>query len=149
MENLLKENSIAFYLDYGTIVYQPRDTTLGKEKIIPEHFLIFNSSGARPIQLYRRQILELIRQLPKAYLAFKENDTSFCVDIVANETQRISLDVSDYNNQTYLFLKKRFKPKDKANDPDQDWIYTRSNVSFNPNQDHAVKILEFVLSCHL
>jgi hypothetical protein len=147
MENQLKKSPMVFSLNYGTIVYQPK--SLGKEKIISEHFLIFNSSGARPIQLYRSQILKLVRQLSQAYLAFKENDTSFCVDIAANETQRISLEVSDYNDQTYLFLKKRFKPKDKANDPDQDWIYTRSNVSFNPDQDDVVKILGFVLTCHL
>ena len=135
-------------LSYGTLLYQPVDRSLGQEERIPEHFLLFNnSSGARPIQLYRNQMLELIRQLPKAYLAFRENDTSFCIDIAATKTERITLEVSDYNDETYLFLKKRFKPKDKADDPDQDWIYTRSNVSFNPDQDDPTEMLKFVLFC--
>jgi len=142
----IKTGQAMFDLLYGTIVYQPKSISQ-KDKIIPEHFLIYNSSGSRPIQLYRREILELIRQLPKAYEAFKTKDASFCVDITANKTQRIILEVSLYNDNAYLFLKKMFKPEDKVNDPDQEWIYTKSNVSFNPEKDDAVEMLRYVLKC--
>jgi hypothetical protein len=135
-----------FDLLYGTIVYQPKSISQ-KDKIIPEHFLIYNSSGSRPIQLYRREILELIRQLPKAYQALETRDASFSTEIATNKTQRIILEVSLYNDKGYLFLKKMFKPVDKANDPDQEWTYTKSNVSFNPEKDDAEEMLRFVLKC--
>jgi hypothetical protein len=40
-----------------------------------------------------------------------------------------------------------FKPVDKADDPDQEWTYTKSNVSFNPEKDDAEEMLRFVLKC--
>lgn len=141
------ENTFAFYLKYGTIVYQPRDRSLSEEESIPEHFSIFNSTGARPIQLYRNEVMKLTRELPKAYLAFKKGDTSFCIDIVVSKSQRITLEVCSYNDKYYLFLKKSFKPADKVNDPNQDWIYTRSNVSFIPDEDDVNQLLRFVLNC--
>ena len=130
-------------ITYGTIIYQPKYVNQ-EDKIIPEHFLICNSSGARPIQLYRRLIMRLLHQLPKAYQAFREGDTSYCIDIATTKTQRITLEVNDYNEKTYLFLKKSFKPEDKADDPNQEWIYTKSNVSFNPDKDDVNEMILFV-----
>jgi hypothetical protein len=136
-----------FELSYGTIVYQAKSVSQGG-KIIPEHFLICNSSGARPIQLYRRQMLELLRQLPKAYQAFRDGDTSCCVNIALSKNQCVNLEVSSYNEQPYLFLKKTFKPEDKVDDPNQEWIHTKSNVSFNPDKDNVVEMLTFVTFCN-
>ena len=129
-------------LSNGTIIYQPKHVN-HEDKIIPEHFLICNSSGARPIQLYRRQLMELFQKLPKAYQAFREGDTSYCIDIATTKTQRVTLEVSDYNDKIYLFLKKSFKPEDKVDDPDQEWIHTKSNVSFNPDKDDVNEMILF------
>jgi len=143
----LAERNNIFHLEYGTVVYEPEDKTLNLEKRIPEHFSIFNSSGARPVQLYRSQMVKLTQLLPRAYEAFAQGDTSFCTEVAVNKSQRITLEVSNYNEKNYLFLKKSFKPPEKMDDPAQEWIHTKSNISFNPDKDDASQLLKFVLYC--
>ena len=143
------ETSTVFYLEYGTVVYEPEYKSLDPEERIPEHFNIFNYSGARPIQLYRNQMVKLTRLLPVAYQAFKQGDTSFSAEVVKNKSQLITLEVSDYKDKTYLFLKKRFKPPETVDDPNQEWIHTKSNVSFHPDVDDASRLIKFVLNCRV
>ena len=143
-----EDKFISLNLANGTLVYKPEVITVSEEKKkIPKHFLLFNMSGARPIQLYPKQMLEVLRQLPKAYTAVGEGDTSYKVTIVQSKTQMIFLEVSEYKDRMYLFLKKMFKPEEMANDPDQCWLYTRSNVSFDPKMDQPTHLLKFILDC--
>jgi len=142
------EKFISLNLANGTLVYKPKVKSLSEEKKeIPQHFLLFNLSGARPIQLYPKQMLEFLRQLPKAHAAVREGDTSYKVDIAKSRTQLIFLEVSEYKDKMYLFLKKMFKPEELADDPDQCWLYTRSNVSFDPKMDQPTHLLKFILDC--
>jgi len=143
-----EDKLISLNLANGTLVYKPEVKSLGEEKKkVPKHFLLFNLSGARPIQLYPKQMLEVIRQLPKAYAAVREGDTSYKVDIAKSKTQLIFLEVNEYRDRIYLFLKKMFKPEDLADDPEQCWIYTRSNISFDPEMDQPMHLLKFILDC--
>ena len=141
------QRSTVFYLAHGTIFYEPETKPDDDTKGIPEHFEICNLSGARPIQLYRSELVKLAQLLPKAYLAYKEADSSFCLEIKATKSERVTLEVSQYNEKMYLFLKKSFKPQDKVDDPDQEWIHTKSNVSFDPDKDNASQLLKYASKC--
>ena len=63
------------------------------------------------------------------------------------KTLRVTLEVNEHNDQFYLFLKKSFKPTDKADDPEQDWIYTKSIVQLDVLEDNPYALEKFVLSC--
>ena len=111
-------------------------------------FLFCNHKMTKPIQLYSRQVHTLVKHLPTAYSALNEGDTSYCLVIAVNKTQRVTLEVNLYNDKHYLFLKKCFKPEETADNPQQDWIYTRSSLLFDPKTDDPDAMLAFVLSCY-
>jgi len=144
---VFSQKSVVFCLENATIFYESETKPDDDTKGIPEHFEIYNSSGARPIHLYRSELVKLAQLLPKAYLAYKEADSSFCSEIKATKSERVTLEVSQYNEKMYLFLKKSFKPRDKVDDPDQEWIHTKSNVAFDPDKDNASQLLKYASKC--
>lgn len=117
-------------------------------KIIPDtwHFTNEKLMG-KSIQLYGSQATNLIKRLPDAYKAFLHGDTSYYLVLDETKTQKLTLEVYTYNDKIELSMKKLFKPDDKADDPDQDWIHTGHFVSFDPLEDDPDEMLEFVLSC--
>ena len=140
-----------FYFANGFVRYQQSDPVVseeGKKTQNASVFLLFNNRMARPIQLYSKQMLQLVQRLPEAYLAMQEGNMPYSVVIAINKGQRITLDISDYNEKYYVFLNKCFKPPDKTEDPEQDWLYTKSGVLFDPDQDDAMKLMDFVQACY-
>ena len=120
----------------------------GKKERDFGYFSFFNHNMATPLRLYCKQMHTLVQNLPEAYYALDKGDTSYCLVVSLNKGQRITLEVSAYNDKHYLFLKKCFKPKDKADDPEQDWIHTRSSLLFDPEKDDPMDLHKFVLSCY-
>ena len=120
----------------------------GKKERDFGYFSFFNHNMATPLRLYCKQMHTLVQNLPEAYYALYKGDTSYCLVVSLNKGQRVTLEVSAYNDKYYLFLKKCFKPKDKADDPEQDWIHTRSSLLFDPEKDDPVDLNKFVLSCY-
>lgn len=114
---------------------------------IPDTWEFFNSRLAgKSIQMYASQVLTLIELLPSAYMAFENGDTTFFKVIAENKTQRLSLEIYIYKDKRYLSMRKYFKPEDKADDPNQGWLPTGSNISFHPNQDDPEYLLDFILT---
>ena len=146
-----KPKPTIFYLANGFVRYQQGEPVVseeGKKTQNASVFLLFNNRMARPIQLYSKQMLQLVQRLPEAYLAMQEGNMPYSVVIAINKGQRITLDISDYNEKYYVFLNKCFKPPDKTEDPEQDWLYTKSGVLFDPDQDDAMKLMDFVQACY-
>ena len=120
----------------------------GKRERDIGYFSFFNHNMANPLRLYSKQMHTLVQHLQEAYYALDKGDTSYCLVVAINKNQCITLEVSDYNDKQYLFLKKCFKPQDKADDPMQDWIHTRSSILFDPEKDDPIELLKFTLSCY-
>lgn len=114
---------------------------------VADYFLFCKHYKVAPIRLYRKQMLEFVQELPKAFDAVVNGHSGYCWVVFNNKTNRITLEVNEYDGQYFLFLKKSFKPEDKAEDPNQDWIYTKSNVQLDPRLDNVYALEEFVLSC--
>lgn len=115
-----------------------------KQKRLPVFDLV-NRHMAKPIQLYGNQMLRLIEELPTAYEAFYSADDGYRFELVKAKDQLVTLEVSLYNNKTYLFLKKYFKPEDHPYG--NQWVPTRSMLSFNPDSDDPDKLLDFYADC--
>ena len=142
---------LIFELANGFVRFKPKEQQVledGKKEPDGGYFLFCNHKMTPPIRLYSKQVHALVRHLPTAYCALKEGDTSHFMVIAVNKVQRVTLEVNLYNDKYYLFLKKCFKPEEKADDPQQDWIYTRSSLLFDPETDDPTKMLDFVYSCY-
>ena len=144
----------SFSLARGYIQYKPVAPSLNPEEQQDEnpppkddYFLVFKSGHAKPIRLYRQHMLHLAQALPHAYNAVLEGDASYCKTIIITKTLRVTLEVNEHNDRYYLFLKKSFKPVDNDNDPEQDWIYTKSIIQLDPLEDDPYAMEKFVLSC--
>ena len=147
----VKPRSLLFDLANGFVRYKPKEQQVledGKKEQEGGYFLFCNHNMTTPIRLYSRQVQALVKHLPTAYCALKEGDTSYCLVVAINKAQRITLEVNLYNDNYYLFLKKCFKPEDKVDDPQQDWIYTRSSLLFDTKTDDPTKLQDFILSCY-
>jgi hypothetical protein len=98
--------------------------------------------------------------LPEAYHAYQLlGDTSYKEIISENKTQLLVLEINpvvvnnkgDNSNNTnistqlVLSLKKYYKPEDKADDEDQDWLPTSNSVPFDPELDNPDALLEYIL----
>lgn len=114
-------------------------------KVIPDTFG-FHSTAAKGIGLYGSQLVTLVRHLPDAYQAFEQGSPYYFV-IEKTKTSLLTLEISTYNDQTNVSLKKSFKPEDKADDPEQDFIPSGQFMHFDPEQDDPDDILEFALKC--
>ena len=97
------------------------------------------------ILLFGNQMFKLVRELRNAYKAYQRSDESYQFVVVENKTHRVTLEVSLYQDKTYLFLKRYFQNRDGP-DPDT-WLPTKGVVSLNPNQDDPAKMLRYVLKC--
>ena len=117
-------------------------------KIIPDTYLFFNDNLlGKSVQLYGNQAITLCKRLPDAFMAFFNQEPYYFV-IDENKTQLLTLEIYTYKDKTYVSLKKSFKPDDKADDPNQDWIPTGHHVSFIPDQDDPDDMLDFILMCN-
>ena len=144
----------SFSLARGYVQYKPVALSLNSEEqqdpnppSKDDYFLVFKSGHAKPIRLYRQHMLHLAQALPHAYNAVLEGDATYCKTIVITKTLRVTLEVNEHNDRYYLFLKKSFKPVDKEDDPEQDWIYTKSIIQLDPLEDDPYAMEKFVLSC--
>jgi len=116
-------------------------------KIIPDTWLFFNDNVlGKSVQLYGSQAVKLCKHLPEAYQAFVRGDPYYKV-IDENKTQLLTLEIYTYKDKTNVSLKKSFKPEDKADDPNQDWLPTGHHISFVPAEDDPEDMLDFVLMC--
>lgn len=116
-------------------------------KIIPDTWLFFNDHVmGKSIQLYGSQAITLFKRLPDAYEAFYRGEPYYFV-VDENKTQLLTLEIYTYNEKTNVSLKKSFKPEDKADDPNQDWVATGHHISFIPDEDDPDDMLDFVLMC--
>ena len=144
----------SFSLARGYIQYKPVTSCLNPDEqqdktppLTNDYFLVFKHAQVKPIRLYRQHVLQLAQTLPHAYSAVIQGDASYCKVIAITKTLRVTLEVNEHNDQFYLFLKKSFKPTDKADDPEQDWIYTKSIVQLDVLEDNPYALEKFVLSC--
>jgi hypothetical protein len=161
-----KTKSKRFNLSRGFIKFRPGSTSAEKmiirqqqkqwelskkkdkmPKVIPDTWLFFNEYALeKNVQLYGSQAVKLFKHLPDAYEAFLRGDPYYKV-IDENKTQLLTLEIYTYNEKTNVSLKKSFKPEDKADDPDQDWLPTGHHVTFTPHEDDPDEMLDFVLMC--
>ena len=116
-----------------------------EEAVYPDSWVFFNLNLAS-IQLYASQCITLVKHLPAAYAAFNKGDTSYVAIVGQGKTQRITLEVNEYKEKMYIRMKKYFKPDGTEDDPMQDWLYTGSIVSFDPELDNPHALLNFVLT---
>lgn len=136
-----------------TIRQQQREWEMSNKKdkmpkIIPDTWLFFNDYDlGKSVQLYGSQAVKLFKLLPDAYEAFSNGEPYYRV-IDENKTQLLTLEISTYKDRTNISLKKLFKPEDKADDPNQDWLPTGNQISFDPNEDDPDDMLDFVLMCY-
>jgi len=160
-----KTNKKANRLDmtYGFVRFRPGSSTAEKmtirkqqrewdksrkdkmPKVIPDTFG-FNSTAGKGIGLYGSQLVTLVKHLPDAYQAFEQGLPYYFV-IDKTKTSLLTLEIATYNDQTNVSLKKFFKPEDKADDPDQDFIASGQFMHFDPDRDDPEDILEFALKC--
>lgn len=105
------------------------------------------------IHLFGNQMFKMIRELRRnAYKAYDRSDDTYQFVVTENKTHRVTLEVSLYQDKTYLFLKRYWKNLDGHGpfagmmDPDT-WLPTKGVVSLDPHQDDPVKMLRFVLRC--
>lgn len=118
-------------------------------------FWFYNSRLSNPMLLYGNQTVRLISELPRAYKAFRIRDYSYRFVLVENKHTLITLEVTNYRDKPYLFLKKYFKPNRSTLHPssplgevdENAWLPTKSSVSFDPDTDHPQALLRFVLTC--
>jgi len=162
-----KPKSKCLVLSKGYIRFRPGSTTAEKmairqerertdmsmwdkiPKIIPDTWLFFNDMlMGHGIQLYGSQATRLFKNLPHAYKAFLQGDTSYYYVVDETKTQKVTLEVHTYKDKTYVSMKKLFKPEDKADDPNQDWIATGHFISFDAIEDDPDDMLDFVLMCN-
>jgi len=104
----------------------------------------------KAIQLYASQVGRLAELLPEAYVALLGEDTTYLEIISESKTQRLTLEVGYYKMKEVsliqLAMKKYYKPENKAEDEEQDWLPTSSHVKFDPQQDDPDGLLEYILS---
>jgi hypothetical protein len=115
---------------------------------------------SKGLPLYGSQVNKLMEVLPEAYHAYQLlGDTSYKEIISENKTQLLVLEINpvvvnnkgDNSNNTnistqlVLSLKKYYKPEDKADDEDQDWLPTSNSVPFDPELDNPDALLEYIL----
>lgn len=102
------------------------------------------------IQLFGSQIGILTELLPEAYAALLNKDTSYFEIVSETKTLRLTLEIGFYKIKDQdilqLTMKKYYKPEDKADDEEQDWLPTSSFVRFDPDRDDPEELLEYTLS---
>ena len=64
--------------------------------------------------MFGNQVIRLTKELPKAYKAYQNGDSSYRYVLCEDKSNLIALEVSYYNEKNYLFLKKYFKPSPEA-----------------------------------
>jgi hypothetical protein len=154
-----------FTLSHGVIRFNPGSTSEEKmsirqqhremeesglkrdiAKIIPDTWLFFNQQlFGKPIQLYGSQALKLCQLLPAAYAAWHNEDTTYYEIVGQTKTQFTTLEVNIFKEKMNVTLKKCFKPDDKADDPNQDWIPSGHFVNFDPDEDDPNEMMDFIL----
>ena len=144
----------SFSLARGYIQYKPVTFSLNPDEQQDQnptpkddYFLVFKNAHAKPIRLYRQHMLHLAQALPYAYNAVIQGNATYCKTITITKTLRVTLEVNEHNDRYYLFLKKSFRPVDQADNPEQDWIYTKSIIQLDPLEDNPYALEKFVLSC--
>ena len=104
----------------------------------------------KSIQLYASQVGKLVELLPEAYDALLAKDTTYFEIVSESKTLRLTLEVGYYKfkeqDMIQLALKKSYKPEDKADDEDQDWLPTSSHIKFDPERDEPEALLEYILA---
>lgn len=113
---------------------------------------------SKGMALYGSQVDKLMEVLPEAYHAYQLlGDTSYREIISETKTQLLVLEINpvtvkngpnsiDVSSQLVLSLKKYYKPEDKAEDEDQDWLPTSNSVPFDPELDDPDALLEYILT---
>jgi hypothetical protein len=116
---------------------------------------------SKGMSLYGSQVNKLMEVLPEAYHAYQLlGDTSYREIISENKTQLLVLEINPVavnntnddpnsihvSSQLVLALKKYYKPEDKADDEDQDWLPTSNSVPFDPELDDPDALLNYILT---
>jgi hypothetical protein len=116
-------------------------------------FLFHNRNLTDDILLFGNQVTRLIDELPNAYAAHRNQDYSYRFELAKSKGQLVTLEVTRFNERTYLFLKKYFKPRlgsgpgAEINEA-SDWIPTPAVISLDTRKDNPQALLKFVLSAH-
>jgi hypothetical protein len=102
------------------------------------------------IHLNDVQIRKLVKLLPKAYAALLEGDTSYFEVLSETKTLRLTLEVRyqkiKEQDILQLTLKSYYKPVDKADDNEQDWLPTSYQVRFDPDTDEPDIFWDYTLA---
>jgi len=110
-------------------------------------WLFFNKNlMGKAMHLFASQAIKLAELLPQGFDALQQQDTSFCATVSESKTQRLTLEVHTYKDNLQLSLRKYYKPEDKADDEEQDWIITGSHMTFDPELDDPEALLDYVLA---
>lgn len=122
------------------------------EKVAPKRrraFWFHNRHLTDALLLYGNQVTHLVEVLPAAFAAYKNVDYSYNYQLAKTKGQLITLEVSPFNERTYLFLKKYFKPRVGGEiDEESDWIPSGTVITLDPSKDDPQALLKFVLSAH-
>ena len=122
-------------------------------------FAIVGRQVCSPILLFGNQMIKLIKELPNAYQAFRDANSSYRYVLYENKSNLVALEVSYYNGKNYLFLKKYFQASAEAAANEtflassaqeingNPWLPTKAVVGLDPAEDKPRQMLAFVLSC--
>ena len=152
------------YLKYGFIRYSAspasktskRSADAEKDKGGPAFAFFSRRVIGKSIQLFANQAVKLVEELPAAFQAFRDSDSSYRYVLCENKTNLVTLEVSPWNGKNYLFLKRYFRAtadnetvwSSSVHEINhKGWLPTKSVVSFDPAEDEPIEILDFVLSC--
>ena len=128
------------------VKYNPQLKDDPTKRPVSDSWLFYNDKlMGKPMQLYASQIMELVKLLPTAFEAAKNNDTSYFEVITEGKTNRLTLEIYFYKDTLNLSVKKYFIPEDKVDDDHQEWLPTSSYFSFNHEKDEPTDLLEYVL----
>ena len=109
----------------------------------------------QPIVLFGDQMMRLVDELPNAYKAFESSDDSYKHVLVKNEKNMVTLEVNFWQDKKYLYLKRYFKGSDDyrggsfftSRSDNDGWVAAKGWVSFDPDQDHPIDILKYIIMC--
>jgi hypothetical protein len=114
-------------------------------------FFFHNRNLTDDIWMFGNQVARLVDELPTAFVAYSNRDYSYRFEVVKNKGQLVTLEVTLYQDRTFLFLKKYFKPRLPLSDEideASDWLPTPAVISLDPTKDKPLALLKFAMGAH-
>ena len=138
-------------LKNGFIQMENLDDTTGLR-----FYLHNNKLVDKPILLFPQGMVALVRALPQAYEIYDQqviqmaetagqtvSEVIYSIIIASSKVVQVKLEVSDYQEKLYIFLKKSSWAKDEGI-----WRPCRGSILLDCHHDDRYALLKFALSAH-